>query len=53
MAGAAVGIGAASVVAGLSGSLHADLPAGPAIVVAAVALFALAVILRGPAPVRR
>jgi zinc transport system permease protein len=41
MAAGAAAIGAASVAAGLFASLHLDLPAGPAIVMAGAALFAL------------
>lgn len=41
MAGIAAGLGAVGVVAGLAGSFAWDTPAGPSIVVAAVALFAV------------
>ncbi len=49
MALLAAGIGAASVVGGLFGSLEWDTPAGPSIVVAALALFVLSVL---PSPTR-
>ncbi len=47
MALAAAGVGVAAAVAGLAASLTWDVPAGPAIVVAAAALFALSFLLSG------
>ena len=46
MAVGAAGIGAASVVVGLFGSLQWDIPSGPGIVIVATVAFALALVLR-------
>ena len=47
MAGAAGGVGIAAVAGGLLASLQWDVPAGPAVVVTAVAVFAVATLLSG------
>lgn len=47
MAAVAAGIGVLGVAAGLHGSLHLDTPAGPTIVVAAMALFLASLAVRG------
>ncbi len=52
MAAMAVGLGAVAAAAGLAGSFRLDTPAGPSIVVAAVALLVLANGSRGPGAAR-
>ena len=50
---AAAGIGAATVAAGLFGSLEWDVPAGPAIVVVACAMFAASLLVPARSRPRR